>query len=127
MISTLAAECYPKAVTEKGHDEVLFASNIGLYQHDIGSDICRLRISCKTLECVCANNSTVIVTDSRGFVFRVEADELCLLSGIAQEGVDTVSSVDGFSANAKHAQPGPACLEGNTVYVCDRASKSVSQ
>lgn len=125
LIFNLPAECSPKAVAQKGPDKVFVSSNNGLYQHDIGSDICRLRISCKTLECVCANNSTVIVTDSRGLVFRVEADELCLLSGIAQEGVDTVSSVDGFSANAKHAQPGPACLEGNTVYVCDRASKSV--
>ena len=73
---------------------------------------------------VAANDSQVVVSSNNGLVYKVHMGELQVLSGMEQLG-DSIQSMDGFSRTAYHAQPGPICLEQNSVVVCDVASLSI--
>lgn len=47
-----------------------------------------------------------------------------LISGLAKVG-EKVTSRDGFSKTCTHAQPHALCVEGRSVFVCDRASNRI--
>lgn len=127
LICNLPQDSTAMAIASR-NTKVYVTSQYGIHIYDSLNNLCNVVVSRDdnvSPHGVCANESTVIVTESNGRVFRLEGDELVRVSGEHQDPSMPVKGVDGFSRNATHAQPGPVCMEGNTVFVCDLASLSI--
>lgn len=104
------------------------SENSGLYHYSYATEQlkCVLVSSDQlTISYIACNESTIVFSDTdHGVVYNVKDGQSFPLSGIAQHSQE-LSSTDGFSSLCHHAQPSALCLEGNTIYVCDKASVSI--
>ena len=112
------------SISNKG-DKIYVVTNLGLHLYT--EQECTLIIprNICSMYGVCSNDATVFVSDGSDCIYRVEGRELVLISGVAQPQNTTMTSSDALSHNSRHAQPGMLCMEGNSIFVCDRASCSV--
>ena len=120
LMFNLPPNCKATSIASK-NSAIFVVTDLGLHRFD---SECKLIIPSAHLLGVSCNSAEVAVTDERGVVYRVEGCDLQVLSGTLQTS-DILISSDGFSKNAKHAQPGAICHEENTIYVCDQASLHV--
>ena len=117
-LSCTVDHLYIACPTEKG----------GLFQFDFNTaslECLKGNDGNHTIVGVCANKHLVACSNkSTGQVHILDGRNLVILSGEKQNG-DTLTSRDGFSSSATHAQPASMCVDDKTVFVCDEAAVSI--